>query len=95
MLKSRSFFRRCFLKEMWEEEENARLLASFLEPEVPHPEPNAEEVKNTVLLPWRKILRLLTRWDPLIQYTVWLHELEAAMNDRPAVHKIMTMDSRN
>jgi len=45
-----------------------------------------------VLLSWRQILRLLMRWDPLIQYTAWLHELEAAMNDRPTAHKMQAMD---
>jgi len=74
------------------EEENDRLLASIMQPDVPHPAPNAEEEEDTVLLSWRQILRLLTRWDPLIQYTAWLHELEAAMNDRPTAHKMVAMD---
>ena len=52
----------------WEEEENSRLLASFLEPDVPHPAPNVAG-EDTVLLSWRQILQLLTRWDPLIRYT--------------------------
>ena len=46
---------------MWREEvENARLLVSFSEPDVPHPATNAAE-EDTVLLSWRQILRLLTR----------------------------------
>jgi hypothetical protein len=72
-------------------EENARLLASFLEPDVPHPAPNAAE-DNTVLLSWRQFLRLLTRWDHLIRYTPWLHELEAAMNDSPTAHKMLAIE---
>ena len=44
-----------------------------------------------MLLSWRQILRLLTRWDPLIRYTAWLHDLEAAMNDRPTAHKMLAM----
>jgi len=57
---------------MWREEEdidNVRLLASFVEPDVHHPAPNAEEKEeeDTVLLSWRQFLRLLTRWNPLIQ----------------------------
>jgi len=84
-------FRRSHTREMWrEEEENARLLASFLEPDVPNPAPNAEE--DTVLLSWRQILRLLTRWDPLIRCTALLHELEAAMNDRPTAQKMLAME---
>jgi len=44
------------------------------------------------MLLWvRQILRLLTRWDALIRYTEWLHELEAAMNDRPTSHKMLAM----
>jgi len=45
-----------------------------------------------VLLSWRQILRLLTRWDPLIRYTAWLHDLEAAMNDRPTAHKMLAIE---
>jgi len=79
-------------REMWrKEEENVRLLASFLEPDVPHPAPNAAE-EDTVLLSWRQILRLLTRWDPLYRYTAWLHELETAMNDRPTAHKMLAIE---
>jgi len=66
-----------------------RLLASIMMPDFHHPAPNMEE--DTVLLSWRQILRLLTHCDPLIQYTTWLHELEAAMNDRPTAHKIVAM----
>ena len=78
-------------QEVWGEEENARLLASYLETDVPHPATNAEE-KDRELLSWRQILRLLTRWDPLIRYTAWLHELEAAMNYRPTAHKVLAME---
>jgi len=72
------------------------MLASFLEPDVPLLVPKAEEEEeeedHTELLSWRQILRLLTRWNPLIQYTAWLHELEAAMNDRSTAHKILAME---
>jgi len=46
----------------------------------PSPEPDLEEEEKTMCLSWRQILRLLTRRDPLIQYTTWLDQLEAAIN---------------
>jgi len=78
---------------LWREEDidDDRLLASIMMPNFHHTAPNAEE-EDTVLLSWRQTLRLLTRSDPLIQYTIWLHELEAAMNDRPTPHKMLSMD---
>jgi len=63
-----------------------------LEPNVPHPAPNAEEEEDIVLLSWRQILRLVTTWDPLFQHTAWLHELEVAMNDSPTAHKMLAME---
>jgi len=86
---------RSLTREMWREEEdidNVRLLASIMEPDVAHPAPNAVEEEDTVLLSWRQTLGLLTGWDFSIQYTAWLHELEAAMNDRLTAHKMLAMD---
>ena len=76
---------------MREEEENTRLLSNYLDPDFPQPATNAEE-DDTILLSWRQILRLLTRWDQLIRYTAWLHELEAAVNERPTEHKILATE---
>jgi len=61
-----------------------------MKPDFLHPAPNVEG-EDRVLLSWRQILRLLTRWDTLIQYTTWLHGLEAAMNNRPTAHKMLAM----
>ena len=36
---------------------------------------------------WKQILRLLTRWDPVLHYSTWLRELESAMNDVPTAHR--------
>jgi len=76
---------------MWREEDidDDRLFASIMMPDFHHPALNVEE--DTVLLSWQQILRLLTRWDPWIEYTTWLQELEAAMNDRPKAHKMVAM----
>ena len=60
-------------------------------PEFHQPEQDLEEEEEAMCLSWRQILRLLTRWDPLIQYTTGLHQIEAAMNDPPTAHKILAM----
>jgi len=57
----------------------------------PSPEPNVENEEETKCLSWGQILRLLTWWDPLIQYTQWLHQSEAAMNVPPTAHKMLAM----
>ena len=64
-------FRGSLTREMCGEEENDRLLARMMMPDVPHPHSSREsnvDVKeeDTVLLSWCQILRLLTRWDPFI-----------------------------
>jgi len=43
MLTSCSLFQTLFDKGNVGEEENARLVASIMQPDVPHPAPNAEE----------------------------------------------------
>ena len=85
------------------EEENVRLFASIMQPDVPHTiysveskveEEEEAEREDTVLLSWRQILWLLTIWDPLIQYSTWLRHLHLAMDHPPKAHKMLAMDQR-
>jgi len=84
-------FRRSFTKKCGDRRRTLAFLSASREPDVPHPAPNAEE-EDIVLLSWPQVLWLLTRRDPLIRYTAWLHELEAALNYRSTVHKMMVME---
>ena len=40
---------------------------------------------------WKQILQLLTRCDPLVHYSKWLHQLESAMNDAATARKMLAM----
>ena len=60
-------------------------------PDFPNLEPDVEEEEDTVLLSWKQILLLLTRWDLLIRYSTWLHHIHLAMDHSPTTHILLAM----
>jgi len=50
-----------------------------------------EEEEETMRLSWKQVLRLFTRWEPLIHYSTWLRQLELAMGDATTAHKMLPM----
>lgn len=55
----------------------------------PSPEPDVEVGEGTMKMTWKQILSLLTRWDPLIQYSIWLQLLKLAVNDPATARKML------
>ena len=105
MLKSCSLFQTLFavlIMRRWKEEEvssdDVRLFVASHPitgigetPDIPKPEPDMEEEDDTLLLSWKQILRLLTRWDPFIRYSAWLHHIHLAMDNPTTAHKMLVM----
>jgi len=56
----------------------------------PSPEPDVED-EYKMEMTSKQILRLLTRWDPLVHYSTWLQLLKMAMNDAATARKMLAM----